>query len=294
MGILMDINTGNMVTKIFGDIHTSWIVLIVLVLTTILAYVFSYISGWLIRRAMRRHDTDFTRFHFLRHAITALIYVIGIAIAFSHIPSLKIIGNSLLAGAGILSIIVGLAAQESIGNLFSGIMIVIFKPFEINDQVKIKDVSGVVEDINLRQVVIRNSENNRIILPNTLVNSEMIINSRMTDPKVCKLVEVNVSLDSDIDRALGILHDLTQSHPYHIDNRTQKEKHQNVPEVKTAVVNFSDSGITLRVWAWAADADKAFDMKCDLLKSIKERFDQEGIKIATFGNLSSIIRNSGA
>ena len=68
-------------------------------------------------------------------------------------------------------------------------------------------------------------------------------------------------------------------HPLLLDRRTEEEKKADVPEVVIRVVNLGDSAITLRAWAWAATAVNATVMKYDLLKSIKERFDKEGIEI---------------
>lgn len=292
MQTLIVTDTVGLINRFFGEIPRPWLVIIVLIITALIASLFSYYSGRFIRRAMKLRNADLTRSHFLRHAFTGLIYIIGIAISLSFIPSLKTLGNSLLAGAGILSIIVGMAAQESIGNLFSGIMIVVFKPFEINDKIKIKGVSGVVEDINLRQVVLRDSENNRIVLPNTIVNSELIINSNMTDLKVSRLIEVSISIDSNITQALEIMQEEAMKHPNHIDNRTRDERRENVPEVKAKVIAFTDFGIKLRVWVWSRNSDDAFEMHCDLLKSIKERFDADGISLAIMGNVSPIIKKN--
>ncbi|HAI39544.1 MAG TPA: mechanosensitive ion channel protein MscS, partial [Maribacter sp.] len=90
---------------------------------------------------------------FINHIVTAVIYIIGIAVALVQIPELKLMGHSLLAGAGVLSLIAGLASQQALSNIMSGILIVIFKPFRINDKITIRgSFTGTVEDINLRQV----------------------------------------------------------------------------------------------------------------------------------------------
>ena len=68
-------------------------------------------------------------------------------------------------------------------------------------------------------------------------------------------------------------------HPMLIDHRSPKEKTDGTPQVVIRVTNLGDSAITLRAWAWAATPGNAFVMKCDLLKSIKERFDRENIEI---------------
>ena len=261
------------------DAGTLWDIGIILLVTIVLAYLYNRIANRYIQKILITHDKDLTGFQFVKHAITALIYVLGIAAALSQIPDLKTLGHSLLAGAGILSVVVGLAAQQSLGNLFSGIMIVIFKPFRINDRVTINDKTGFVEDINLRQVVLRDFENNRIIIPNTLVNSEVIINNQMNDPKVCNKFTIGIGYSSDIDKAFAIIRKEAEKHPLHIDNRSADDKKNNVPAVIVRVVELADSSVNLTAWIWSANKGDGFVMLCDLMKSVKERFDNEGIEI---------------
>ena len=68
-------------------------------------------------------------------------------------------------------------------------------------------------------------------------------------------------------------------HPLHIDNRTEEDKENNVPEVIARVTALGNSSITIKVWAYSDNASNGFIMYCDLLRSIKERFDKENIEI---------------
>jgi small-conductance mechanosensitive channel len=68
-------------------------------------------------------------------------------------------------------------------------------------------------------------------------------------------------------------------HPLLIDHRNAREKKDNIPQVIIRVIELGDFAITLRAWAWASDVSNAFILKCDILKSLKERFDKEGIEI---------------
>ena len=78
---------------------------------------------------------------------------------------------------------------------------------------------------------------------------------------------------------MQVMRDEIMKHPLLIDHRTEAEKKTDTPEVVIRVINLGDSAITLRAWAWASSTGNAFVLKCDLLKSIKERFDQEQIEI---------------
>lgn len=262
-----------------NDAHEVWRIAIILALTVVIAFVYNKIANKYIKRILLDHERDITGFQFIKHAITGLIYILGIATALSQIPDLKTLGHSLLAGAGILSVVIGLAAQQSLGNLFSGIMIVIFRPFRINDRVTINDQTGFVEDINLRQVVLRDFENNRIIIPNTMVNSQVIINNQMYDPKVCNKFNIGIGYSSNIDKAFQIIREETEKHPLFVDNRSDEDKTNGLPAVVVRVVDLADSSVNLCAWIWTANKGDGFVLLCDIRKSIKERFDKEGIEI---------------
>jgi small-conductance mechanosensitive channel len=163
---------------------------------------------------------------------------------------------------------------------------VIFKPFSVGDRVRIGQLyTGDVEDINLRHTTIKDFENRRVIIPNSVISNETIINSTITDEKTCMFVEVAISLSSNIDQAIKIIQAEAVRHRYYIDNRTDTEKARGEHPVMVRVMTFLDSGIHLRASVWAKDPTDGFDLKCDLNKSIKERFDAAGITLANLHHL---------
>lgn len=260
------------------ELGPVWGILIILIVTMLIAFFYNRITNRYITREIER-EKDLTSLQFMKHAGLGLIYLFGLAFAISQIPSLRSMGNSLLAGAGILSVVVGLAAQQSLGNLFSGIMIVIFKPFRINDRITIQNITGFVEDIDLRQVVIRDFENNRVIIPNSLVNSEVIVNNQMKDPRICNMLTIGIGYSSNIDQAFEIITDESIKHPLIIDNRTEEDIEAGKPMVVVRVVDLADSSVNIKAWIWTKNKTDGFNLTCDLKKSIKERFDQAGIEI---------------
>ena len=146
----------------------------------------TFLFEWLIRRAFNRFirthtgdiNADPTNYKFLGNALRTIIYTVGFMFAIREYPPLKSVAGSLLAGAGIFAVAVGFASQQAFSNIISGIFIVIFKPFRVNDRLKIKEIySGIVEDITLRHTIIRDGENRRIIIPNAVIATEIIVNS---------------------------------------------------------------------------------------------------------------------
>lgn len=268
----------------FTDLDNRWEQLVLALVVLVFAFIVSLIIKFSINRFVRiassKLKVDPTKYKFLKNAVDFLVYLIATIIIFKSIPELDAFGNGLLASAGIIAAIVGFASQSAFSNIVSGIFLVIFRPFSVGDRIKVGQLyTGDVEDITLRHTVIRDFENKRIIFPNTVISSEVIINSTTSDEKVCMFVEVGISYGSSIDKAMEVMRSEAQNHPYFIDNRSEDDIAANIPSVTVRVIQLADSSVQLRASVWAKDPSTGFAMKCDLLKSIKERFEREGIEI---------------
>ena len=120
-----------MTTSIFTDFRTLLIIVLIIVATIVSAYSFKYLTEKYIKKLVLTKHIDPTSYVFAKKVITAIIYIIGMSFALVQIPEMKIVGHSLLAGAGILSLVAGLASQQALSNIMSGFLIVMFKPFKI-------------------------------------------------------------------------------------------------------------------------------------------------------------------
>lgn len=265
------------VDKIWEQVGFS---VLVLAIAFIIGRVIRFVIGRFFKRNAVKLKVDPTRYNFFKNAVDFLTFLIAIIIIFRSIPPLHAFGTTLLTGAGILAAIVGFASQQAFSNIISGIFLVIFKPFSVGDRVRIGTLyTGDVEDITLRHVVIKDFENRRIVIPNSVISNETIVNSTITDEKVCMFVEFNISFESNIDKALSAMQDTSTVHPLCIDNRTEEEKEKGEPKVLMRVIEITDFSVKLRAYAWARNPSEGFDLKCDLIKQIKERFDKENIEI---------------
>ncbi|UCG27337.1 MAG: mechanosensitive ion channel family protein [Bacteroidales bacterium] len=253
---------------------------IVVIISFLLAFILSKLTKRAIRITSRKLDVDQTTTSFISNAISFLFYIGALIVIFFSIPQLRSLGVTLFAGASIATALILFASQQAFSNIINGIFIVIFKPFRVGDIIKIGELSnGTVEDVTLRHTVIRDFENRRVVVPNSQIGSDIIINSNITDQLIRNFVEFGISYDSDINKAFRIIQEEAQKHPGFIDNRTQEEKKKNVPPVLVRVIGFGDSSVNLRSYVWSKDHNSGFAMKCDLYKSVKERFDKEGIEI---------------
>lgn len=226
-------------------------------------------------------NTDVTLLSFARYVIIVGIYFIGGVVVVSSIPGASDSLTALLASGSIVAVVVGFAAQDTLGNVAGGVMILFFKPFIIGDFVRYVDsnVSGVIEEITLRHTAIRTPENKRIIIPNGTINSAVIENANYADKRICELFNVGITYESDMEKAIEILRDEVMRQPLHLDIRTAEEK-LTLPEVKVEVVELADSAVILRAWLWAEDQTAATALKFALNRSVKNRFDAENIEFA--------------
>lgn len=247
------------------------------------AFILERVLYSLIRRAHERSDKsheDTTRYRFLKNALRSIVAIVAIGWVIYVIPSLKHFAVTILAGAGILVAILGLATQRAFANIISGVFIVSSKPFRVGDMIEVsQEHRGVVEDITLRHTVIRNWENRRVIIPNAVISDATIINSTIEDPATCQWVEVPVGLESDLDKAMAIMQEEAEAHPLCIDRRTAEELEQGVPKVTVRLVRFTEWGMLLRAYVWASDPVQARVMNFELNRILKLRFDREGIEI---------------
>lgn len=264
----------------FGDYELFFKIVIILVFTVLLAKVINRTYKKFLTRSAEKGNINLTTYKFVEHSLSVIIYLIGISFAISLIEFLKPLAQSIVAGAGILAIAVGFAAQQALGNIISGVFIIISKPYQIQDRISMQDgLRGVVEDISLRHTVIRNFENQRIIVPNSVMSEQILINSNYTDDKICRLINIGISYDSDIDLAKKIMTEEIINHPFNIDNRSEEDIEIGTPRLLIRVIELGDSSVVLRAWAWASEPLDAFFMECDVLESIKKRFDKSGITI---------------
>jgi len=133
----------------------------------------------LFRRAERRvvaKGHDVTPLRYLRYGVRAAIYIICLAAALRNVPGMHTVVTGLLAGSGILAVVVGLASQQALGNIVSGAIILLFRPFKIGDTLRYNnaDIQGEIADIGLRHTTICTGIGSRILIPNSLMNSNLV------------------------------------------------------------------------------------------------------------------------
>ena len=225
-------------------------------------------------------EQDPTSLKFLRYVVIVSIYLIGVLFGFLAIPSMKSVAQTMLGGAGVLAVVLGVSSQEALSNLIGGMFIILFKPFKVGDVVAIDEaMEGTVVDVTLRHTVIKTWKNRMIVIPNSIINKEKLINHDMGEAKCCEYVEMGISYDSDVDLAKKIMREECEKHRLILDNRTKEERKKDAPVVNVALVSFSDSSVNLRAWVWAETMLNVITLRRDVYETIKKRFDAEGVEI---------------
>lgn len=251
-----------------------------LLVALVISKILRIIIDRFIKLSSKKLRVDYTQFNFLKNAVTFFVFLAAVIFIFYSIPRLKALSITMFAGAGILTAIALFASQQAFANIVSGVFIVIFKPFRVNDLVDVGGLpKGRVEDITLRHTVIRSFENRRMIIPNSVISSEILVNSSIVDETICNFIDMGISYDSNIDKAMEIMRSEAMAHPNYIDNRTTEERAEGLLEVTVRVMGFGDSSVNLRAFIWTKDHSSGFVLKTDLNKSIKEQFDKHGIEI---------------
>jgi small conductance mechanosensitive channel len=250
-----------------------------LAIASLLTWIARKVIRYAIGKRWEDGEEDVTRLKFLRNSVSAIFFALAIAYIFTEIPSLQNLGTALFAGAGVLAAVIGFASQKAFSNIISGIFILLFRPFKVGDSVNVSGRTGVVEDITLRHTVIRDYENRRVVMPNSVISDETIVNSNLSDLRIRQMVFFGISYDSDLDKAIAIIEEEAMNHPLSYDGRSTVEINEDEPVVVVRVTSWDDSAVMLRAQVWTAGMDQGFVLKCDLLRSVKLRFDKEGIEI---------------
>jgi len=161
------------------------------------------VDWWLKRRTVSPEAA--TRYAVLRRAVTVTILAVGFFSALLVIPQVRAIAGGLLASTAVVGIIVGLASQQVLSNFIAGLVIALTQPVRIGDSVTYANEQGTVEEIGLTYTFIRTHDRRRLVVPNSKLASEAIINSSIRDRETLAEVSVPVPLTADVRAVVDAL-----------------------------------------------------------------------------------------
>ena len=216
--------------------------------------------------ADRRFDDQL--FSMLRKCLNTFIIILAVLVTAQN---LGINITAAITSLSIGALAVGLAAQDTLANLFGAIAVFADKPFRIGDQIKLDVIEGVVEDVGLRSTRVRNPEGHVVAIPNKMIGNAAITNltRRASIKTVINLLLPHALPIAKIKRALALLEEIYQGHPM-----TQK-----------ALISFNqfvggNFNVMIVHWSKGTDYEKYLIALQEMNLAVKERFDSEGIAFA--------------
>jgi len=259
--------------QIITDFFNRWTnsSLIEIVISAIVAILILIIGRWVARllttafeKALQRTEVDETLVNFLRQIVyySLLGVVFIIVLAYLGIPT-----TSLVAILGAVTLAIGFAMQDTLGNLASGILIIFLKTYKVGDMVEIGDQFGTVRAVGFFHTELRTPDSKLLLVPNSDVMDGNIINySKMDWIRVD--MTFGIGYDDDLRHAKKILHEIIAG-----DERITTD-----PPPIIGVQELGDNSVNLAVRPYVK-LDDFLNVRFDIIEQVKLRFDEEGISI---------------
>lgn len=239
---------------------------IVFLLILFAFWVFARITRGAVRRGLDRSKLKVSSLakDFFVKTTSRLILLVGFIIA---IAQLGVEVGPLLAGLGIAGFVIGFALQDTLSNFASGLMILVYRPFDVGDAVEAGGVLGKVDQMNLVSTMILTFDNQLVIVPNKQIWGGIIRNITHQETRRIDLT-FGIGYSDDIPTAEKILTEIVTSH----------DKVLKDPEPVVKLHELGESSVNFVVRPWSKTSDY-WDVYWDVTREVKRRFDEEGISI---------------
>jgi small conductance mechanosensitive channel len=192
------------------------------------------------------------------------IFVVGFVVALSM---LEVNIGPLLAAIGAAGFIMGFALQGTLSNFAAGIMILVYRPYDVGDLVDVGGMLGKVDAMTIVSTTLRKPDNQKVVIPNNMIWGGIITNITGTSKRRVDMV-FGIGYSDDIAKAQKILEEILANHEHVLKDPA--------PVVK--VHELADSSVNFVVRPWVA-TENYWDVYWDITRSVKERFDAEGVSI---------------
>lgn len=250
------------VSDVVGDLAVN------ITISLLILAVAVWLSGWasrLVRRAIGRIpriNQDATLADFASSFARYVVVLIGVI---AVLRRLGVETTSIITVLGAASLAVGLALQGTLSNVAAGVMILIFRPYRVGDQVSIAGKSGLVRRFDLFNTELRDLENLKIVVPNGKAFGDVVTNYTDTQYRRIELI-FGIGYDDDIGKAIQVATECARS-----DARILAD-----PEPWAKLTELAPSSVSITLRCWASPIGY-MDTRCDLLRRVKEAYDAAGI-----------------
>lgn len=216
------------------------------------------------KRLMRRGGMDSMLIDFMSNIVYFILLAIVVIATLDH---LGVQTTSLLAIVGAAGLAVGLALKDSLGNVASGVLLIIFRPFRVGDFIEAAGTSGIVQAVNVFSTVLATGDNRQVIVPNGRIYGGTIINVTARPTRRIDLV-FGIGYGDDIRTAKRLIGEVMAE-----DARILAE-----PAPAISLAELADSSVNINARPWVKTGDY-WAVRSDLLENIKAAFDANGISI---------------
>ncbi len=233
------------------------------------------------REAIVRGTNARTPIQFIGKVAVSLIWAVILFLILNDVKFLAGIGKAILGATSLIAVIVTFAAQEAFSNLVAGFFLALYQPFRLGDLIKLseKDINGIVQEITLRHTIIRTYDGTQVIIPNSIMNSQIVENKRTETNLFSRQIILSVAYDTDIDKAREVLIKAVSETEGFVDPRTDNEKRDGVPPVSVVVSDFLDSGIELRFRVYTKTSAEHYALNGKVREAVLKAFRENGIEI---------------
>jgi small conductance mechanosensitive channel len=258
-------------TKLTGWLTSSqgglrWLKNIVFfIITMIIASVLAGMVAGITKKAISKSKkcSDLLK-HFFVNAAHKAVLIFGFVMA---LTMLEFNIAPIIAGLGVAGFVLGFALQGTLSNFASGLMILIYRPYDIGQIIEAAGVTGIVHTMNLVSTTIKTFDNQIIIVPNGSIWGGVIKNVTGSDTRRVDMT-FGISYDDDISKAERVLNDIVSSHKLVL----------KAPETVIKLNELADSSVNFICRPWVKTADY-WTVYWDITREVKERFDREGITV---------------
>ena len=254
--------------------------IITFLITVMIAKIFSTILEKLVDHAMKKDARASMPFKYLLKILRTVIYVIATFAILMNVKPLQSVSTAILGATSVMTVVVGLAAQETFGNFIAGFFIVIYQPFHVGDMVNLpeKNISGTVIEITFRHTILNTVENTKIIVPNSTMNSAIVEDKAFGQKTYIRYLVLSVAYNTDIDKLERVITDVVVNTDGVIDTRSAEAKEKNLP-INITVNEFLDSGIQIRFPFTTKSLGKSVETASKIRKTLLVAFRENGIEI---------------
>ncbi len=187
---------------------------------------------------------------------------------------------SIVAVIGSIGVAISLAVQGTLSNLASGIMILVFKPFKLDDYIESGDYGGTVTDMGVFYTTLTSPDNKTIVIPNGSLTSSTLVNYSTKDTRRLD-IQFNIEYGSDIEKVKGIINGVIERHGEILTDKA--------PFIRLTELRDSSLCVTLRVWCRTGDF---WTLKFNLMEEVMQEFGKEGISVP-YNRMTVTIKDNG-